>query len=138
MATTFSFTSTGATTYDISYQIAWHSNALLSQQSSVEVDGVAKVFGTEGSVTKSSSVSCLFPGNKAAVGSDFKSLDDLKKEDGEATIVSWIKAGIMDYKVAKVQKAMLAIKKRDKEDEARYQAKKKKEEEAEEAEKKAL
>ena len=66
----------------------------------------AKVFGTEGSVTKSSSVSCLFPGNKAAVGSDFKSLDDLKKEDGEATIVSWIKAGIMDYKVAKVEKAI--------------------------------
>jgi microcystin-dependent protein len=47
MATTFSFTSTGVSTYDISYQIAWHSNALLSQQSSVEVDGVAKVFGTD-------------------------------------------------------------------------------------------
>lgn len=64
----------------------------------------AKVFGTEGSVIKATTVSCLFPGNKAAVGSDFKTIDDLKKADGEAIIVGWIKAGIMDYKVAKIEK----------------------------------
>ena len=66
----------------------------------------ARVFGTEGSVTKATTVSCLFPGDKASVGSDFKSLDDLKKEDGEAIIVAWIKAGIMDYKVAKIEKTI--------------------------------
>ena len=60
-------------------------------------EATAKVYGTEGSVTKATDVSCLFPGNKAAVGSDFKSLDDLKKEDGEAIIVGWIKTGIMDW-----------------------------------------
>jgi len=66
----------------------------------------AKVYGTEGSVTKATDVSCLFPGNKAAVGSDFKSLDDLKKEEGEAIIVGWIKTGIMDYKVKIIEKTI--------------------------------
>lgn len=66
----------------------------------------AKVFGTEGSVTKATNVSCVFPGNKAAVGSDFKTIDDLKKADGEAIIVGWIKTGIMDYKVAKIEKTI--------------------------------
>ena len=66
----------------------------------------AKVYGTEGSVTKATDVSCLFPGNKAAVGSDFKSLDDLKKEEGEAIIVGWIKEGIMDYKVKIIEKTI--------------------------------
>ena len=69
-------------------------------------EATAKVFGTEGSVTKATTVSCIFPGNKAAVGSDFKSLDDLKKEDGESIIVGWIKVGIMDYKVAKIEKTI--------------------------------
>ena len=69
-------------------------------------EATAKVFGTEGSVTKATTVSCVFPGNKAAVGSDFKSLEDLKKEDGESIIVGWIKVGIMDYKVAKIEKAI--------------------------------
>ena len=69
-------------------------------------EATAKVFGTEGSVTKSTTVSCVFPGNKASVGSDFKSLEDLKKEDGESTIVGWIKTGIMDYKVAKIEKSI--------------------------------
>lgn len=69
-------------------------------------EATAKVFGTEGSITKATTVSCIFPGNKAAVGSDFKSLEDLKKEDGESIIVGWIKVGIMDYKVAKIEKAI--------------------------------
>ena len=69
-------------------------------------EATAKVFGTEGSVTKATDVSCIFPGNKATVGSDFKSLDDLKKEDGESIIVGWIKVGIMDYKVAKIEKTI--------------------------------
>ena len=67
-------------------------------------EATVKVFGTEGSVTKAVLISCLFPGNKAAVGSDFKSIDDLKKEDGEAIIVNWIKTIFMDYKVAKIEK----------------------------------
>ena len=69
-------------------------------------EAIAKVYGTEGSVTKATDVSCLFPGNKAAVGSDFKSLDDLKKEEGEAIIVGWIKTGIMDYKVKIIEKTI--------------------------------
>ena len=69
-------------------------------------EATVEIFGTEGSVTKSTSCHCVFPGNKAAVGSDFKSLEDLKKEDGESIIVGWIKVGIMDYKVAKIEKAI--------------------------------
>ena len=53
--------------------------------------------------TKSTSCHCVFPGNKAGVGSDFKSLDDLKKAEGEATIVEWAKAGWTDYKVKKLE-----------------------------------
>jgi len=68
------------------------------------MEATAKVFGTEGDVTKATSVSCVFPGNKDAVGSDFKSIDDLKKVEGESIIVDWIKTGIMDYKVAKIEK----------------------------------
>ena len=67
-------------------------------------EATAKVFGTEDGVTKSTTVSCVFPGNKDAVGSDFKSIDDLKKAEGESIIVDWIKTGIMDYKVAKIEK----------------------------------
>ena len=69
-------------------------------------EATAKVYGTEGSVTKATDVSCLFPGNKATVGSDFKSLDDLMKEEGEAIIVGWIKTGIMDYKVKIIEKTI--------------------------------
>ena len=68
------------------------------------MEATAKVFGTEGDVTKATSVSCVFDGNKDAVGSDFKSIDDLKKAEGESVIVDWIKTGIMDYKVAKIEK----------------------------------
>ena len=67
-------------------------------------EATAKVFGTEDNVTKSTTVSCLFPGNKAAVGSDFISIEDLKKTEGEAIIVDWIKTGITDNKVVKVEK----------------------------------
>ena len=66
-------------------------------------EATAKVFGTEGLITKATTVSCIFPGNKAAVGSDFKSFDDLKKAEGEATIVEWVKAGWTDYKVKKLE-----------------------------------
>ena len=66
-------------------------------------EATVEIFGTEGSVTKSTSCHCVFPGNKAAVGSDFKSLDDLKKAEGEATIVDWVKAGWTDYKVKKLE-----------------------------------
>ena len=67
-------------------------------------EATAKVFGTEDGITKSTTFSCVFPGNKDAVGSDFKSIDDLKKVEGESIIVDWIKTGIMDYKVAKIEK----------------------------------
>ena len=66
-------------------------------------EAIVEVFGTEGSVTKSTSAHCVFPGNKAVVGSGFKSLDDLKKAEGEATIVNWVKAGWTDYKVKKIE-----------------------------------
>ena len=66
-------------------------------------EATVEIFGTEGSVTKSSTCHCVFPGNKAGVGSDFKSLDDLKKAEGEATIVEWVKAGWTDYKVKKLE-----------------------------------
>ena len=69
-------------------------------------EATVDIFGTEGSVTKSTSCHCVFPGNKAAVGSDFKSLDDLKKAEGEATIVEWVKAGWTDYKVKKLEAAV--------------------------------
>ena len=67
-------------------------------------EATAKVFGTEGSVTKAISISCLFPGDKASVGSDFKSIDDLKKEDGEAIVIGWMKTIFTDYKVAIIEK----------------------------------
>ena len=69
-------------------------------------EATVQVFGTEGSITKSTHCHCVFPGNKAAVGSDFKSLDDLKKAEGEATIVEWVKAGWTDYKVKKLEAAV--------------------------------
>tara|TARA_Y100000593_G_scaffold14105_2_gene26597 strand:+ start:29078 stop:29470 length:393 start_codon:yes stop_codon:yes gene_type:complete len=66
-------------------------------------EATVEIFGTEGSITKSTSCHCVFPGNKTAVGSDFKSLDDLKKAEGEAIIVDWVKAGWTDYKVKKLE-----------------------------------
>ena len=66
-------------------------------------EATVEIFGTEGSVTKATTCHCVFPGNKAGVGSDFKSFDDLKKAEGEATIVEWVKAGWTDYKVKKLE-----------------------------------
>ena len=65
-------------------------------------EATVDIFGTEGDVTKSTSCHCVFPGKKADV-TDFKSLDDLKKVDGEATVVDWVKAGWTDYKVKKLE-----------------------------------
>jgi len=66
-------------------------------------EATVQIFGTEGSVVKASSCHCVFPGNKTAVGSGFKSLDDLKKAEGEATIVEWVKAGWGDAKCKKLE-----------------------------------
>ncbi len=66
-------------------------------------EATVQIFGTEGSVTKSTHCHCVFPGNKASVGSDFKSLDDLKKAEGEATIVEWVKSGWGEAKVKKIE-----------------------------------
>jgi len=69
-------------------------------------EATVQIFGTEESITKSIYCHCVFPGNKAGVGSDFKLLDDLKKAEGEATIVEWAKAGWTDYKVKKLEAAV--------------------------------
>ena len=66
-------------------------------------EATVQIFGTEGDVVKASSCHCVFPGNKTAVGSGFKSLDDLKKAEGEATIVEWVKAGWGDAKCKKLE-----------------------------------
>jgi len=66
-------------------------------------EATVEIFGTEGSVTKSIAAQCVFDGDKASVGSDFKSIDDLKKKEGEAVIVEWVKAGWTDYKVKKLE-----------------------------------
>ena len=66
-------------------------------------EATIQIFGTEGSITKSAYCHCVFPGNKAGVWSDFKSLDDLKKAEGEATIVGWAKAVWTDYKVKNLE-----------------------------------
>jgi len=66
-------------------------------------EATIEIFGTEDSITKSITAQCIFDGNKAGVGSDFKSIDDLKKKEGEAVIVEWVKAGWTDYKVKKLE-----------------------------------
>jgi len=73
-----------------------------------------EIYGTEGSVTKMESQSCIFTGNKAAVGSDFKAYSTLIGSDkaftstGEDTIVGWVKDTFMDYKVTKIQNRIQA------------------------------
>ena len=53
--------------------------------------------------------SCIFSGNKASVGSDFKAYSTLIGSDkaftatGEDTIATWVKDTFMDYKVTKIQ-----------------------------------
>ena len=75
---------------------------------------IVEVFGTEGSVTKMETQSCIFTGNKAAVGSDFKAYSTLIGSDkaftstGEDTIVGWVKDTFMDYKVTKIQNRIQA------------------------------
>ena len=66
-------------------------------------EATVQIFGTEGSVVKASSCHCVFPGSKSIVGSGFKSLDDLKKAEGEAIIVEWVKAGWGDAKCKKLE-----------------------------------
>lgn len=75
---------------------------------------IVQVFGTEGSVTKMETQSCIFTGNKAAVGSDFKAYSTLIGSDkaftstGEDTLVGWVKDTFMDYKVTKIQNRIQA------------------------------
>ena len=75
---------------------------------------IVEVFGTEGSVTKMETQSCIFTGNKAAVGSDFKAYSTIIGSDkaftstGEDTIVGWVKDTFMDYKVTKIQNRIQA------------------------------
>ena len=75
---------------------------------------IVQIFGTEGSVTKMETQSCIFTGNKASVGSDFKAYSTLIGSDkaftstGEDTIVSWVKDTFMDYKVTKIQNRIQA------------------------------
>ena len=75
---------------------------------------IIEVFGTEGSVTKMETQSCIFTGNKAAVGSDFKAYSTLIGSDkaftstGENTLVGWVKDTFMDYKVTKIQNRIQA------------------------------
>ena len=63
---------------------------------------VVNVFGTEGSVTKMVSTHCVFPGKKADV-TDFKTIDELKTEAGEAIVVQWVKDAFTEYKVNKLE-----------------------------------
>ena len=75
---------------------------------------IVEIFGTEGSVTKMETQSCIFTGNKASVGSNFKAYSTLIGSDkaftstGEDTIVSWVKDTFMDYKVTKIQNRIQA------------------------------
>ena len=72
-----------------------------------------EIYGTEGSVTKMETQTCIFTGGKASVA-DFKAystLIDSKKAftaTGEETIVKWVKDTFMDYKVEKIQKRIQA------------------------------
>lgn len=71
------------------------------------------IFGTEGSVTKMETQSCIFTGNKASVA-DFKAYSTLIGSDnaftdtGEDIIVGWVKDTFMDYKVTKIQERIQA------------------------------
>ena len=65
-------------------------------------EAMVNIYGTEGSVTKMTSASCVFPGKKADV-TNFKSLDDLKKAENESIIVDWVKDGFTEYKVTKLE-----------------------------------
>ena len=72
-----------------------------------------EIYGTEGSVTKMETQSCIFTGNKASVA-DFKAYSTLIGSDnaftdtGEDIIVGWVKDTFMDYKVTKIQERIQA------------------------------
>ena len=66
-------------------------------------EAFVNVFGTSNGVTKKISVPCYFSGDKASIGADFKSIDDLKKADGEAIIVGWVKNVIGSQKIAEIE-----------------------------------
>ena len=74
---------------------------------------LVEIYGTEGSVTKMATQSCIFTGNKASVA-DFKAYSTLIGSDnaftdtGEDTIVGWVKDTFMDYKVTKIQNRIQA------------------------------
>ena len=69
---------------------------------------IVQIYGTEGSVTKMETQSCIFTGGKASVA-DFKAYSTLIDSSkaftttGEETIIGWVKDAFMDYKVAKIQ-----------------------------------
>ena len=74
---------------------------------------IVQIYGTEGSVTKMETQSCIFTGGKASVA-DFKAYSTLIDSSkaftttGEETIVKWVKDTFMDYKVEKIQKRIQA------------------------------
>jgi len=73
-----------------------------------------EIYGTEDSVVKMESQSCIFTGNKAAVGSDFLPYSTLIGSDkaftetGEETIIGWVKNAFLDYKIAMIENRIQA------------------------------
>ena len=74
---------------------------------------IVQIYGTEVSVTKMETQSCIFTGGKASVA-DFKAYSTLIDSSkaftttGEETIIGWVKDAFMDYKVAKIQNRIQA------------------------------
>ena len=73
-----------------------------------------EVYGTEDSVVKMEPQSCIFTGNKDAVGSNFlpySTLIDSDKaftETGEETIIGWVKNRFLDYEIAMIENRIQA------------------------------
>jgi len=94
---------------------SWRINSVKSDPNDDEFikEVGVEIYGTEGSVTKMETQSCLFTGNKASV-TDFKPYSTLIGSDkaftdtGEETIVGWVKDTFMDYKVTKIQNRIQA------------------------------
>ena len=61
-------------------------------------EATVQIFGTEGSVTKSTYCHCVFPGNKSSVGSDFKSLDGI-------SLLPLIRGELFEEKIAYTETA---------------------------------
>ena len=74
---------------------------------------IVQIYGTEGSVTKMETQSCIFTGGKASVA-DFKAYSTLIDSKGaftntgEETLVGWVKDVFQDYKVTKIQNRIQA------------------------------